>query len=393
LVILAFKVMLVFPGWSFLGIYSLVLRAAFVVAMILWALTGRRVRAARIVSTLSSSMRNNLPLHLALPAAVQGRTDKEAFIIRQIGKAIEMGLPLDQALRQAYPACPGDVLGTVEAAQRAGQVPEALQRLEAGMVASLREGQRFRPIHPLYPLLLVWALCFVYAATSYFMLPKFQVIFADYEAELPPSTRLLFSLRGDAAWMLGLLTLLSLVGVGLLIYTSIRPRRPDAPRLLSVLGDHLKWHFPIIHWFERNRAMRQTIESIQLSLRAGCTVDQAVANAALLDVNGCFRGRLRRWHARIIRGENISAAARSAGMGSAVAWAFDANVNPNVPDVLDVLEGFYRNNYSHLVGLVRVSVGPAMVMLLGLAVGFVAYALISPLGALIRAVMKDVIPS
>ena len=155
----------------------------------------------------------------------------------------------------------------------------------------------------------------------------------------------------------------------------------------------MKWHLPILHWFERNYSLLQVVELLRLSLNAGCTVNNSIANALDLDVNNCFRKRLKKWLARVEAGENISAAAQEEGLGSSLAWAFDEKVNRgNTLDVLETIETFYRTNYSYRVNLMKFILSPCITIGLGIIVGLVVYAVFSPGVAVINHLATLVTP-
>jgi len=150
---------------------------------------------------------------------------------------------------------------------------------------------------------------------------------------------------------------------------------------------------PIVHWFERNYSLVQVTELLRLSLNAGCTVNGAIANTLNLDVNSCFRKGLRRWLTKVEAGENIADAARESGLGSTLAWAFDQRVNPgSTLTVLEMLESFYRTNYSYRVNLARFIMWPCVTVIMGLVVGFVVYAFFSPLVSVINHIANLVYP-
>ncbi|HUS72721.1 MAG TPA: type II secretion system F family protein, partial [Sedimentisphaerales bacterium] len=110
------------------------------------------------------------------------------------------------------------------------------------------------------------------------------------------------------------------------------------------------------------------------------TVDNAIANTLGLDVNNCFRKRLKKWLEKVERGDNIATAARQTGLGSPLAWAFDEQVNQgNTLTVLETLESLYRSNYSYRANLVRFIMWPCVTLIMGAMVGFVVYAIFSPL--------------
>ncbi len=110
-------------------------------------------------------------------------------------------------------------------------------------------------------------------------------------------------------------------------------------------------------------------------------------------MNNCFRKRIRQWLAKVQRGDNIATAAREAKLGSALAWAFDNQINQgNTLAILEMLESFYRSNYSYDVNLARFIMWPCIILLMGATVGFVVYAIFSPLIAVIENMLELTYP-
>jgi len=132
---------------------------------------------------------------------------------------------------------------------------------------------------------------------------------------------------------------------------------------------------------------------LRLSLNAGRTVNDAIANALDLDVNNCVRKRLERWLERVEAGENIAEAAKQSGLGGGLAWAFDQQSDPgNTLTVLETLESLYRANYSYCANLIRFIMGPCVTVVMGTIVGFVVYAIFSAPVAIIDAIAESVYP-
>jgi len=242
-------------------------------------------------------------------------------------------------------------------------------------------------------------LFFVVLALMTYVMPKFKSILGEmFEGQLPPATGVLMRIADFIAyqihWSVWLLVLLTaLILVPFLIRARFRPRRPDKPHLSSRIADFIKWHLPVLRWFENNYSMVQTIEILGLSLRAGSPVNESIANTLSLDVNNCFGKRLRRWLARVEAGGNISAAVRESRLPAPLAWAFDEKVNHgNTLAILEALESFYRTNYSYRVNLMRLMAGPFVTIIMGLMVGFVAYAFLSPMVAIIYNLANSVMP-
>jgi general secretion pathway protein F len=356
--------------------------------IITYATTSRRMIASYVLSTIGSSMRQNLPLPMALESAASGQTDKRARILRSIQKWLVQGYSLSESIKRGYPACPGYALATIAAAERIDQLPLAIRSIEADIAAKAQESRRIRPVDPLYPIILIVFAFLVVLALMTYVVPQLVMVLEELVegAQLPGATRFLMRIVGFVAWDIGsvLLVMFGLalvVGVPIWLRTRFRSRRPLKPYLFSRIGDFVKWHLPILHWFEKNYSMVQVVEVLRLSLNAGCAVDNAIANTLNLDVNNRFRKRLRTWLERVQAGHNIAAAARQSKLGSPLVWAFDEQVNPgsNTLTILEALESFYRSNYSYYVNLVRFILYPCVTLTMGAMVGFVVYAVFSAL--------------
>jgi type IV pilus assembly protein PilC len=379
--------MAVLGPWSFL---VFVIGFMFVALLIGYALTSRYTTAVYVISTIGASMRQNLPLPMALESAAGGQTYERARIMRAIKEWLVQGYTLSDSIRRGYPKCPGYAVAMIDFAERTHQLPVALEAVEADMMARAEERRRIKPVTPLYPLVLLIIMFLIVLGLSSHVIPKVRELFEEmFEGQaLPAATRLLFDFayfiayRSPLPWLILLIMTVVVVAA---VYVRFRPRRPHEPHLLSRIGDLTKWYLPILHWFERNHSMVQTVEVLRLSLNAGCTVNDAIANTLDLDVNNCFRSRLQDWLDKVESGHDISISARESGLGSALAWAFDQNVNQgNTLNVLQTLETFYRSNYSYRINLLRFMLEPFVTVAMGLMVGFVIYAIFSPLVAVVE---------
>ena len=387
-----------FGHWGSLGLMFVIL---FITAVISYGLTSRYATAAYVLSTIGSSMRQNLPLAMALESAASGRTDDRARILRRIKKWLVQGYSLSESIKRGYPKCPSHAVAMIAAAERINQLPLAIKSIEANMVARANDKRRVRPIHPLYPVILITFLFFIVLGTMTFVIPQFSGVLTEvliFEgAALPAATRILIRIGNFVAyeigWLIGLaLAFIIFVVVPVSIRIKFRPRRPDKPYLLSRVGDFIKWHLPVLHWFDKNYSIVQVVELLRLSLSSGSTVNDAIANTLWLDVNNCFRKRLENWLAKVEAGDDIATSAQKERLGSCLAWVFDKANQGNTLAILETLESFYRSNYSYSVNLARFIMWPCVTIIMGVMVGFVVYAIFSPLVAIINLLASSIIP-
>lgn len=383
-----------------LGFFGIALFVLFIASIIAFVVTSRHTIAAYVISTIGASMRQNLPLPMALQSAAGGFSDRRSRILSGISKWLIQGYSLSESIKRGYPKCPGYAIGMITAAERIGQLPFAIQAIETDMVAKADERRKIRPVHPIYPVLLMLCAFLILLNLMVFVIPQYESALREIVegTQLPAATRWLLDIASVVAfkygWLLWLILVLNaFVAFPVSIYVRFRPRRPEKPFLFSRIGDFIKWHLPILHRFEKDYSMVQVTELLRLSLSAGCTVNDAIRNTLSLDVNNCFRKRLRKWLTRVERGENIAKAARASGLGSTLAWAFDDKVNQgNTISILETLESFYRSNYSYCVNLARFILWPCVILVMGATIGFIVFAIFSPLITIINQLTIHVYP-
>jgi type II secretory pathway component PulF len=129
-----------------------------------------------------------------------------------------------------------------------------------------------------------------------------------------------------------------------------------------------------------------------LSLEAGLTLDRAITDALELDVNACYRQRIRRWLKRVLAGENVSQAALRCGVGRPIAWALANDAGTDALTMLRTVERLQRLQTDYWANVGRVVFTPLVVFVLALCVGIVAYALFAPISNLIRATTASLMP-
>jgi type IV pilus assembly protein PilC len=282
-------------------------------------------------------------------------------------------------------------------AEQVDQLPTALTAIEKDLLEKSRgrrQAQSSESSELIYPLVVLTIAFFLMMGLMVLVVPKFRDIFADMDITLPQPTQLLMEVY-DASygWIIAVLILLFLVLDPLAVYIRLRPRRPEQHRWTTRIGDFIKWRLPVFHWFEKNYALTQVVESLRLSLGAGCPVDRAIGYTLDLDVNLRFRKRLRKWYDHVVQGQDVSRAAEKSGMSGPLVWAFDHRVNSgNTPAILAILEDFYRHNYSYMVALTRNVSWPCITVLLGTAVGYVVYSFFLPMVELIQQTSNTVMP-
>jgi len=364
----------------------------------------RQSIALDVVSTIGSCVRQNLPLPMAMEITAAGYSGKRKRIFLGIARWLTEGYPLSAAIRVAYPNCPSHITSTIEAAEKVNQLPEAIRSIEAEIEGNVSEAGKVQPVTPGYPVVIFSAAIVIMLGLMIFIIPTFAEVLNDMSEgteTLPQATQILieiadFTLSGNGVIAILIVLTLLFLNIGMPWIRGIyrkTPRKPQNPPFIIRVGDFIKWHLPIFHWFEFNYSIMRLAGFLRVSLSSGCPVNESIRNAEDLDLNNCFRKRLSRWLTRVQQGQNISAAALDTGMGNSLAWAFDDKVNAgNTPEILGMLEKFYRSNCNFKANVIRAISFPIMILLLSAMVGFIAFGMFMPIVSIITFLTETAMP-
>ena len=395
-VIMVFQYILLLAILSFVfNVFGPLLFVLFIVAVVRYKQTHKYSLALDIVSAIGMSMRQSLPLPMALTTAANGQKRKESKIFLAIADWLTKGYSLSESLRRGYRKCPPELLASITAAEKMDQLPAAIKTLELDISEKVMDYKRVRPVHPWYPLLVAFVAFFMIMGLAVFIVPTFAEVLSDLsdgKAGLPWMTQTLLTGSGWIRGRNGLNFLLIMVFPLIPILLLSQPRRRrhgvKGPSPLSRLSDWLKWHLPILHGFERSYSQLQLIETLKIGLRAGYPVNTTLGNALGLDMNLCYRKRIRHWLDAVEQGGNISDTARQYGIGGMLAWALDDSLNKgNAPLIFESMEEVYRSRYNYRLNMVNSILCPLMVIALGCGVGFVVTAMFLPMVKIIQVMM------
>jgi type II secretory pathway component PulF len=356
--------------------------------------------AMDITSTIGTSIRQSLPLPMALTMAAHGQKKKEAHIFNNIAHWLTQGWLLSEALRRGYPRCPSNILASITTAEKMNQLPKAIESLQVDLSEKVNDYKATKPVEPVYPLVVLVIVFTVMMALTIFIVPTFAEVLADMsdgQAGLPAATQSLLDLSGCFWGRKGLNGLLVVLVffciISFTMYIRCRNRTPQKPRFLSRLGDRIKWYTPVLHWFERTFGNLYLVQSLRIGLIAGYPVNTILRNALELDINRCYQKRLEKWLIKIEAGDDIAQSAKACGLDKTLAWAFDEKVNKgNTPKILEGLEEVYRNQYNYRKNVLAAASEPLVILCLGLIVGYVVYAMFMGIFSTITVTLQYTIP-
>jgi type II secretory pathway component PulF len=372
-------------GWILVAVGLLVVAVAIlsVLGVFLWTgglviiLAGRfKYRVAQqyaLLWTLAVSAERFIPLVPALEAVAWESRGLFAYRVRRLAALLGSGVALPDALRQSQKILPDRAIPIISVGYESGALAAALRRAIA-----LREYQQ--PVWETmmgklaYVCLVPLFGAGVFTYVMLWIVPKFQKIFADFAAELPPMTR---SLVGTSYWVSHywfLFIWLWLVPLAILVYASLRymgwvqwdlpgvgrvTRRLDAAVILDALALGAQHDRPLPETLE---TLAQSYQKEAIRTRLVKVLEDVRAGADWCDsLRG--RGLIKQADAAVLQ------AAQRAG---------------NLPWALQEMADSNRRRLAYRLYAVLQVMFPPVVLLFGLLVLLIVVAMFLPLVSLIQ---------
>lgn len=350
----------------------------------------RRRRFRTVMVYLEQAIRLNLPLSRMMRAASHGERGVIAMRLSDLRHDLDQGLTVTEAVESALPEAPARAIVTLAAAEHIGQLKPALSRLvrqQRSTDDTLDPTQR--PFARLYPVVLVCAIGAIGMVFAIFVMPKYEQLFRDFQVTLPAITRgVIDALRvaGPVVMLLG--------GVGLLVLTGrylFETARPFGIGLTSLgIADRVAWSLPIAHSLALNRSMADVCAFLTDAIAAGIPLDRALTEASRLPINAVMQSRMLEWADLVSEGVPFAEAARKALLPKLAATLLaTVRSTDDTAEVFRFLERHYRWRFSRADYLLRAMVIPLTVLILGVAVAFIALAMFLPLLSLMNALSSQ----
>ncbi len=240
----------------------------------------RTSRQYALLWLLAVAAERLIPLVPVVEAFARERGGPFAGRARQLAGMLKAGVPLPDALQRLPGLLPAEVLPAIHVGYESGALAAALRR-----VASVRDFRR--PIWMAMAGRLVYLAALVVLGMGILtfvmvkIVPAFERIFLDFDAELPAMTILLISVsQAVLDWWFLLVPLLPVIG-GLLFYV-----------LLRYIG-LIQWDLPGMGRLVRRLDTAAILETLALAAEHRRPMPEAFATLARTYPKASIRGRLR----------------------------------------------------------------------------------------------------
>ena len=319
--------------------------------------------------TIATMLAAGVPLErsLAFSSAQAGNAALSAAVI-EVRKDVQSGSSLAAALRRRPGVFGPLYVAMVSAGEESGALDQVMSRLADYLDEAAELRARLRSAL-LYPALMAIVASIGVTVILLFVVPRFAAMLSDIGGSLPLSTRLLMAMSSAVVkWWFVWIPVVALAVYG-------------AQRLLSVDENRRAWHrfrlgLPVTGDLERNIATARFVRTLGLLLRSGVGIIPSLRIA-------------RSSVANIALGEAIERAASAVTQGKRLAPELHGIVPPMAEQLIavgeesgqldelclraaDAYDRETGRRMRTLIGLIE----PALILLFGLLVGFVALAML-----------------
>jgi type IV pilus assembly protein PilC len=323
---------------------------------------------------LATLLRAGMRLSIALDTLSKQTENKYlASVIRQLHSDIEQSSSLSQAMEK-HPRVFSQVYAAiVEAAEESGSLAETLSVLSKQLKAKASVNARIRGAL-VYPIFLLVVSAMVVGVLTTFVIPKFIELFVTANQKLPLPTKILV---GATDFLKGFwwVFIIAMVGLICLVLAALKDERVK----LSVHG--LLLRLPLVGTLNQKLAMARFARTLGSLLNGGVRIISAVNTTKGTTANQAFAREIGNIKEAILKGSTLAEAIReqhyfSEITANMIAVGEDAGT---LPEMLLEVADIYDQECESMIGSITNLLGPVMIVVLGLIIGFVILAILLPI--------------
>jgi type IV pilus assembly protein PilC len=322
---------------------------------------------------LAVFLRAGIPIIDALEIIRQETPPKKllASVLADMMEALRAGSTFTATAVTHPKAFPPYYIGMLEAAELTGNLDRSLDEV-ANYIDRDVEARRKVQSALFYPgVVFLMSVATVLVLTS-FVLPRFKTFFEELNAKLPLPTRMLLAGSGlvSKGWPLILLFLVGLIGT--LVY-GVRTEKGRA------LRDHLVLRLPVVGDLVRTAIVERFCRTLSSMVRSGVPLPDALIVTANGTNNAVYKQGLSQVQTMMLEGQGLAGPIASTDLfpGAARQMIRVGEETGTLDTQLETAAKYYERDLDFKITRFTNLFEPAVILFMGVVVGFVAVALIS----------------
>lgn len=292
-------------------------------------------------------------------------------VLIDIADALRAGSTLSDAMAAHADIFPSYYIGILRSAELTGNLDTVLNQLATYIERDLAAKRAVKSALTYPMVIMAMALVTVVVLVGY-VLPKFEDFFKSFDAKLPLPTRMLLSFsRFVGQWWPVILGVTLVTAIGGYFYL-----RTDAGKLRR---DRVLLKMPVVSDVVQFAVIERFFRILGSMLRAGVPVPDALTSATEATNNRVYERALITARAEVLRGDGLARPISDTGLfpGAAGQILRVGEESGSLDQQLDLAADFYAQELDYKLKRLTSLFEPAVIVVMGLIVGFVAIALVS----------------
>jgi type IV pilus assembly protein PilC len=317
-------------------------------------------------------MKAGIPIMEALEVIQLETTEKlMKKVISEMVDALRAGDTFAAAAASHPEAFPNFYIGILESAELTGNLDTVLDQL-ADYIERDVEARSTLTSALIYPAVVFCMSIGVVIVLATFVMPRFVVFFKSLHAKLPLPTRMLLSASSAfSTYWYAILAVLIVIVVGF-----VSMRRSDKGRAIL---DSVILKLPVLGLLVQAAVLERVCRVLSSMLKAGVDLPQAMAVTAEASNNAVYRNGLGHIREQMMEGQGLAGPLADTNIfPGAAKQMFRVGEETGTLDVqLETAAAYYHRELEVRVKHFTSLFEPAVIIFMGVVVGFVAVALIS----------------
>ncbi len=323
---------------------------------------------------LATLLKAGLRISTALKTLAKQTPNRHlATVIQQLHNDIEQSNSLSQAMAAHPDIFSGVYIAIVEAAEQSGTLPESLTEISQRLKTTAKLDSQIRAALA-YPIFLLVISIAIVAALSAFVVPKFIRLFVNTNQQLPIPTKILVTITNYTQQLWPLMLAVAVTAV-IVAITALRDKKA------RFAFDAILLKVPAIGKLIQKRQIARFARTLGSLLKGGVRIIEAVTTAKKAASNRAFVDQITNLLQAVTKGNSIAKAMNDLSSFdemtiSMVAVGEDSGM---LPEMLIEIADIYDQQSKDAITAMTNMLGPAMIVLLGLIIGFVVMAILLPI--------------
>lgn len=326
------------------------------------------------LNQLAVMTQNGVEIAEALESVAEHCTQPRlAETLRNIHRSVSGGSTFAAAIDSHREFFPASLPAILSAAEATGDIPSAISRVVAQMRAQLQ--MRATLIGAMiYPIILISASFFVFAALILGVLPQFQKVFDSLGKPIPTSTAYLLGTGDfcrDHVW---------LILAGVTVTTGL-VWHYRSHRVLREPFFHLLMHFPVVRAAYRPLTTGRTYRTLASMILGGVPLLDAVRLTRRATIDPNWNDLLAQMEQHLIEGKNPSEVLQRTPWlpPEAAQMMATGQRTGRIGEVLDDMGKYYEEEASRLLKRIIVAIEPVIILAMGVMVAGIVLSVLLPM--------------